>query len=77
MSAESWSRREVPEGRPSPALAAAQALPRPPVSQMVGRHRGPRLKAPANATDCHHHIYNGKYLVDPKATLRPARRVGG
>ena len=32
----------------------------------------PTLKAPAHATDCHHHIYNAKYPVDPKATLRPA-----
>jgi D-galactarolactone isomerase len=31
----------------------------------------PKLKAPVNATDCHHHIYNAKYPVDPKATLRP------
>src|SRR6266478_1220842 len=32
----------------------------------------PKLKAPANATDCHHHVYDAKYPVDPKATLRPA-----
>jgi D-galactarolactone isomerase len=31
----------------------------------------PKLKAPANATDCHHHIYNSKFPVDPTATLRP------
>src|SRR2546426_9250480 len=31
----------------------------------------PKLKAPANATDCHHHVYDAKYPVDPKATLRP------
>ena len=31
----------------------------------------PALKAPANATDCHHHIYDAKYPVDPAATLRP------
>jgi len=31
----------------------------------------PKLKAPADATDCHHHIYDAKYPVDPKATLRP------
>ncbi|HTO12704.1 MAG TPA: amidohydrolase family protein [Candidatus Binatia bacterium] len=31
----------------------------------------PKLKAPANATDCHHHIYNSKFPVDPGATLRP------
>jgi predicted TIM-barrel fold metal-dependent hydrolase len=32
----------------------------------------PKLKALANATDCHHHVYDAKYPVDPKATLRPA-----
>ena len=32
----------------------------------------PRLKAPANACDCHMHIYDAKYPADPKATLKPA-----
>ena len=31
----------------------------------------PKLKAPPHATDCHHHIYNSKFPVDPTATLRP------
>lgn len=31
----------------------------------------PKLKAPPNACDCHHHIYDAKYPVDPKAVLRP------
>jgi D-galactarolactone isomerase len=31
----------------------------------------PKSKAPANATDCHHHVYNSKFPVDPTATLRP------
>src|SRR5436190_21832109 len=31
----------------------------------------PKLQAPPNATDCHHHIYNSKFPVDPTATLRP------
>jgi len=31
----------------------------------------PKLKALANACDCHHHIYDAKYPVDPKAVLRP------
>jgi len=31
----------------------------------------PKTPAPANATDCHHHIYNAKFPVDPTATLRP------
>ena len=73
MSAESWSRREVLRVVPVAALAAAHA--RPASAQSVKWSAGteaPRLKAPANAADCHHHIYNAKYPVDPKATLRPA-----
>jgi D-galactarolactone isomerase len=31
----------------------------------------PKIRVPANACDCHHHIYDSKYPVDPKATLRP------
>jgi len=31
----------------------------------------PKSKAPANAVDCHHHIFNAKFPVDPTATLRP------
>src|SRR3954463_7259439 len=30
----------------------------------------PKLKAPANACDCHHHIYGSQYKVDPRSTLR-------
>jgi D-galactarolactone isomerase len=32
----------------------------------------PKLKAPANACDCHMHIYDAKYPVAPTATLKPA-----
>src|ERR1700760_2710794 len=31
----------------------------------------PRVRVPPNATDCHHHIYDSRYPVDPSATLRP------
>jgi predicted TIM-barrel fold metal-dependent hydrolase len=31
----------------------------------------PKLRAPANATDCHHHIYDARYPADPKAAQRP------
>jgi predicted TIM-barrel fold metal-dependent hydrolase len=31
----------------------------------------PKTKAPARATDCHHHIYDARFPIDPKATLRP------
>ena len=32
----------------------------------------PKLKAPANACDCHMHIYDARYPVAPTATLKPA-----
>jgi D-galactarolactone isomerase len=32
----------------------------------------PKLKAPANACDCHMHIYDSRFPVAPSATLRPA-----
>jgi predicted TIM-barrel fold metal-dependent hydrolase len=31
----------------------------------------PTLKAPPDAADCHHHIYDARFPVDPRATLRP------
>src|SRR3974377_1821135 len=32
----------------------------------------PKLKAPANACDCHMHIYDSRFPVAPNATLKPA-----
>jgi D-galactarolactone isomerase len=71
MSTRFWNRREVLKVA-SAALIAVHA--RPADAQQVKWSMGsdaPKLKAPANATDCHHHVYNAKYPVDPKATLRP------
>jgi predicted TIM-barrel fold metal-dependent hydrolase len=31
-----------------------------------------KLKAPANACDCHMHIYDARYPIAPSATLKPA-----
>lgn len=31
----------------------------------------PHTKAPPNTTDCHHHIYDSRFPVSPKAALRP------
>jgi D-galactarolactone isomerase len=49
-----------------PTTASAQSV------KWSAGTEAPKLKAPANATDCHHHVYNAKYPVDPKVTLRPA-----
>src|SRR5437879_7292835 len=73
MSAQSWNRRDVLKA--VSAAAAITALPRPAAAQSAKWSAGadaPKLTAPANATDCHHHVYDAKYPVDPKATLRPA-----
>jgi D-galactarolactone isomerase len=32
----------------------------------------PKLKAPANACDCHMHIYDSRFPIAPNATLKPA-----
>jgi|SRR5579863_1722266 len=75
MATSSWGRRDVLKAASAGAAAAvfggrigdARA-------QQVKWSEGtepPKLKAPANACDCHHHIYDSKYPVDPKATLRP------
>ncbi|HEX8164785.1 MAG TPA: amidohydrolase family protein [Beijerinckiaceae bacterium] len=32
----------------------------------------PKLKAPANACDCHMHIYDARFPIAPSATLKPA-----
>jgi predicted TIM-barrel fold metal-dependent hydrolase len=31
----------------------------------------PKLKMPADACDCHHHIYDSKFPIAPSATLKP------
>src|SRR5215470_12850455 len=58
-----WGRRRIPCGGGHHAAA-----------QQVKWSEGtepPKLKAPPNACDCHHHIYDARYPVDPKAVLRP------
>src|SRR5262245_61562584 len=50
----------------SPVAARAQQ-----VKWSSGVER-PRIPLPHGSVDCHHHIYDARYSVDPKATLRPA-----
>jgi predicted TIM-barrel fold metal-dependent hydrolase len=76
MTPTDWSRRDLLKtvsGAAAAGLVAARAWPA--AAQAVKWSAGteaPKLKAPANAADCHHHIYDARYPVDPKATLRPA-----
>ena len=80
MERELWHRRDVLKtmslagagalagcATGSTATTATQAGP---VKFSAGTET-PKSKAPVNATDCHHHIYNAKFPVDPTATLRP------
>ena len=72
MSGEGWNRRDILKVIPAAALMARA---RPAAADTVKWSAGseaPKLKAPANACDCHHHIYDARFPVDPKATLRPA-----
>jgi predicted TIM-barrel fold metal-dependent hydrolase len=55
-------------------FALASELPCRAASQEVPWSSGtqkPRTKAPANATDCHHHIYDRRFPSSPTATLLP------
>jgi predicted TIM-barrel fold metal-dependent hydrolase len=76
MASTSWNRRQLLTTVSTIAVSGLLiARVRPAAAQHVKWSAGgeaPKLKAPANATDCHHHIYDARYPVDPKATLRPA-----
>jgi predicted TIM-barrel fold metal-dependent hydrolase len=70
-------RRQLMKTTGAMALAAAAGAVRSEqaFAQQVPWSSGtesPKLKAPANACDCHMHIYDAKYPADPKATLKPA-----
>jgi D-galactarolactone isomerase len=74
MIATPWDRREVLKTMSAAAAGLFAAAPRLADGQPVKWSEGtdpPKLKAPANACDCHHHIYDAKYPVEPKAVLRP------
>src|SRR6516225_9906031 len=70
-----WYRRDVLRGLSVIAGAAIlRASATPAAAQQVKYSSGtepPKLKVPANACDCHHHIYGSQYKVDPRSTLRP------
>jgi D-galactarolactone isomerase len=69
-----WTRRHVLKAASGAAGAGLLASSTRAAAQQVKYSTGaesPKLKAPPNATDCHHHIYDARYPVDPTATLRP------
>src|ERR671939_800003 len=56
------------------AASIAAVQPDSAASQEVPWSSGtqkPRTKAPPNATDCHHHIYDHRFPPSPTATLLP------
>ena len=69
-----WNRRDIlimsAAGAAVGVLGGAGAARAQQVKWSEGTE-APKLKTPANACDCHHHIYDAKYPVDPKAVLRP------
>jgi D-galactarolactone isomerase len=75
MQKADWGRREVLAGLSAvisaSALGAEAAKAQGVQVKWSSGTELPKLKPPANACDCHHHIYESKYPVDPKATLRP------
>ena len=76
MTPASCHRRDLLKAMSAVAVSGLLSMrARPAAAQPVKWSTGteaPKLKAPANATDCHHHIYDARSPVDPKATLRPA-----
>jgi D-galactarolactone isomerase len=70
-----WDRRELLKVMfAGTALGVLAGGMRDAAAQQVKWSTGtepPKLKAPANSCDCHHHIYDAKYPVDPRSVLRP------
>ena len=67
-------RRTFLQGIGVAAFAAAGMSIRDANAQQVPWSSGtnlPKLKMPADACDCHHHIYDSKFPIAPSATLKP------
>jgi len=73
MDESRWSRRWVLKAIPAIALAGTQAVHgrQGPWKWSSGSEM-PRTKVPQQAADCHFHVYDARFPVDPKAELRPA-----
>jgi predicted TIM-barrel fold metal-dependent hydrolase len=70
-----WNRREALSMVSGASAAGIAAMVLPAQAQVtVPWSTGTSLsktKAPANAADCHHHIYSSRFKIDPSSTLRP------
>ena len=68
------SRRAILAGAAAATLGAAAVARAQGAETPVKYSSGtapPRLRLPANATDCHHHVYNAQFPPIPNAALRP------
>jgi predicted TIM-barrel fold metal-dependent hydrolase len=71
MPGQNWDRRTVLAMMGASAAGAAISDAQ---AQQVPWSTGAapaKVKAPPNATDCHHHIYSSRFRIDPNSTLRP------
>jgi predicted TIM-barrel fold metal-dependent hydrolase len=71
MPGQDWNRRAVLAMMSASAAGAAVSGAQ---AQQVPWSTGTapaKIKAPPNATDCHHHIYSSRFKVDPNSALRP------
>ena len=71
MPGQEWNRRTVLAMMGASAAGAGLSQAQ---AQQVPWSTGTapaKTRAPANATDCHHHIYSSRFRVDPNSTLRP------
>src|SRR5690242_16309226 len=74
MTGDCYDRRVVLKGLAAGTTGALFGAVPDAFAQAVKWSEGtepPKFKAPPNSCDCHHHIYDAKYPVDPKSTLRP------
>src|SRR5450432_2271145 len=67
---QDWNRRTVLAMMGAAAVGGMSQAQAQQVPWSVGTAPA-KTKAPANATDCHHHIYSSRFKVDPNAALRP------
>jgi predicted TIM-barrel fold metal-dependent hydrolase len=65
-----WHRREILGAAAATAAVASHTAQAQQVPFSSGDERA-ALQAPPNAADCHHHVYDHRFPVDPKAVLRP------
>src|SRR5499427_7652594 len=72
MPGNDWSRRTVLAMMGASAAGAAISDGQAQQAPWSTGTTPAKVKAPPNATDCHHHIYSSRFRIDPNSTLRPS-----